>query len=100
MEAVRQHFFGLITEQEINEYLEQGSRVVWMKPVEGSNTFDVVLETYPASDIVPEAIVLDFLVNVDRVALDKKMLEGADLGTGVAESAIKALMDMVVPRAT
>jgi hypothetical protein len=99
MYAARQELVQGIQSSALNEALERGARVVWIQPQSFSDDhWDVVLETY-VEDSHPETIVLDFLAHVDTGTLENKMLEGADMGTGVGKSAINALAEMVKPSA-
>lgn len=94
MNTARQQLHREITPDDLNERLEAGARIVWIDRNHGDR-FDVVLETYVESEHVPELIVLDFLAHVPVGTLEERMLDGADLGTSVGQSAINALAAMV-----
>lgn len=94
MQTARQQLIIGIPGDDLNGYLERGARVVWIHR-DKHDRFDVVLETAVELEVTPELIVLDFLANVPESLLEEKMLEGADLGTGVARSALNALAGMV-----
>lgn len=89
----RQQLLSNLTDAELNTQLDLGARIVWME--RDHERYNVVLETTVDPDVLPELIVLDFLMNVPEPLLERKMLEGADLNTGVARSALNALASMV-----
>jgi len=95
MYGIRQTLHTGLTSSELQELLDDHARVVFLKMDAG--LWDAVLEKIEDADVPPESIVVDFLGHVDATLLEKKMLEGADMGTGVGVSALKALMDMAVP---
>lgn len=98
MYGVRQKLHTRLKSSDLDVMLSEGARVVYLKR-HASGEWDAVLET--EDEVVdPRAVVLDFLVNVDPGQLEKFMLENHSLDESMGKAAIKALTEMVVPRAS
>jgi hypothetical protein len=99
MYPVRQTLHEGITRDELQELLDDGARVIWVDRVmHGKSLYDVILEVDGAAgDVSPDQWVMDFLLSVNPVELEKKMLENPDLEFGPGRAAVAALMDVVRP---
>ena len=88
-----QHVHTLIPTDELNGHLDEGAAVVWIDP-HGTGVWDAVLDhpEFPED----KNTVLAFLQSVNTAALDEQMVKGVRLSQSPGESALRALMNMVL----
>lgn len=88
-----QHLHTHLPTDDLNGHLDEGSLLVWVRPV-GDGMWDAVLDHPEIAD--DKNAVLAFLQSVNPAALDEEMSRGIRLSESPGNSALRALVNMVL----